>query len=84
MARGYNQFRYNTKRYNADGNELNFSESVGSADTLTEVDYKLLTELLVMNDDLTNQVTDKVLSDTLRLSDWLSIRRNPLNNQWFD
>lgn len=84
--RGYNNIGgYNTQQYNASGSELNFVESTTLTDTTIPVDYAtILYDFLFLDATLTIQVTSKSLTEVIRLADWLSIERTPVNNEWYD
>lgn len=43
-----------------------------------------LFDFLFLDEMIQIQFANKALSDTVRLADWLSIERNPSNNEWFD
>lgn len=43
-----------------------------------------LTDFIFVDDLIQIQFTNKALNDTVRLSDWLSIERTPVNNEWYD
>ena len=83
--RSYNALGgYNVRQYNADGTELSLSDSSSLTDSFPVLydavfdDFAFLSELFAI------QITSKVLSDRVRMSDWLSIERNPVNNEWYD
>lgn len=82
--RGYNQSQYNTIRYNSDGTALAFAESMTPSDgTITKSDIHTLADFLFTDEFFEIELTNKALYDVLRLSDWLSIERNPANSQWY-
>lgn len=41
-------------------------------------------DLLFLDATLQIQFSNKALSDTVRLADWLSIERTPAQNNWYD
>lgn len=83
--RGYNAMGgYNTHQYNADGSELNFSETTSLVDSFPVSYSSVFDEFIFLSELFGVQVTSKVLSDRIRISDWLSIERNPINNEWYD
>lgn len=84
MARGYNKMQYNTNRYNADGNELIFADSLGITDTdIVHIISFTLVDLVFFDDSPSLSITNHVFNETLRLSDWLSIERNPTDSEWY-
>lgn len=81
----YNETEYNVARYNAEGVEISFSDSVSVTDAAIEKFlYLSFTEFIFADETITNDFTVKSLTDTIRLSDWLSIERQSSNNRWFD
>lgn len=58
-------------------------ETVTNTDTLTNSTQKpLVGEVILSLDSLSRQITDKRLSATVRLSDWLSISNSPQSDPW--
>ena len=43
----------------------------------------ILTDFIGLDAELQIQISNKALNDIIRLSDWLSIERNPSNNEWY-
>ena len=78
----YNTFTYNTRRYNTDIFSVVLSESISNIDSdvedivLGQLDFVFMSEFFRMD------VTNKGLSDTIRLGDWLSVRQSPQSNDW--
>lgn len=82
--RGYNQFQYNTKRYNADGVELSASETFSVTDDLKKNIKTKRSESLVTSDNVAKQITQKRLSEELNLAIWINLDRDPAQNDWGD
>lgn len=61
------------------------SDSLSSADATVffSVD-QFLTDFAFLDDLIQIQFTNKALNDTIRLADWVSIERTPVNNEWYD
>lgn len=47
-------------------------------------DLTTLDDFVFLSEFIHVEITNKALNDTLRLADWLSIERNPVNNEWYD
>lgn len=61
------------------------SESISAADaTLLFAADQFLVDFIFLDAAVQIQFTNKAINDTVRLSDWLSIERNPVNNEWYD
>lgn len=54
------------------------------SDTLSFIPDILFVEGVFMPDTLRVEVSNKALDATIYLSDWLSIKRNPVNEEWGD
>lgn len=81
----YNETEYNVARYNAEGVEIAFLDSVTVADiTLEKFLFLAFAEFLFTDETITNDFTVKSLTDVIRLADWLSVERQNTNNGWFD
>lgn len=59
-------------------------ETATLADALTLSSHILFLDFLFMGDFLSVSVTNKALFDSVRMSDWLTVKRNPQNAEWFD
>lgn len=57
-------------------------ESVSSSDVRTDVFDRRFVESILHLDTLTKQITNKLLSDRIRLNDWLEMKIN--SDQWGD
>jgi len=79
----YNTFTYNTHRYNTDIFYLALSEAITSTSDDTEDTLFELVEFVFLNELTDFSVTNHVLSETIRLADWLQIERNPVDNEWY-
>lgn len=60
------------------------SDSLTLASSIIFLDSIFLADFTFMDDMIQIQFTNKALNDTIRLADWLSIERNPVNNEWFN
>lgn len=61
----------------------NLPETVTLTDLRTIVLQRSLVDFIILIDILTKQITDKRLPmETLRMSDWLSIRNSPQSDPW--
>lgn len=60
------------------------SETLAGADvTFFTTGYALI-DFMFLSEFFRIEITNKALSDTLRLADWLSIKQNPQSNDWGD
>jgi hypothetical protein len=59
-------------------------ETLAESDVLSFLPNESLQEFLFLSELFRIEVTNKSLSDTVRLADWLSIERNPTSNNWGD
>lgn len=83
--RGYNQFQYNTHRYNADGAEISLSDTVSSVDaTIPKETEQTIVDFLFLSEFVKVDVTNKALSDEIKISDWIAIKQRPQSSGWFD
>ena len=57
--------------------------TLGESTLLFAID-PVFSDFLFLDENLNIQVTNKALNDTVRLADWLSIERNPINSGWYD
>lgn len=99
-ARNYNDQRYNIDGVfhittlaesitETDGTQLAdlfkaLSDSLSESDAVVFSVDQLLSDILFIDESIQIQFTNKALSDTVRLADWLQIERNPAQNGWFD
>lgn len=60
----------------------NLTETFTEVDVLTMAMEIMFTESLFLSDYARAEITNKALSGIVRLSDWLSIERNPPTNDW--
>jgi len=82
--RGYNQLQYNAHQYNADGNEVAFSDTTTLSDVLITDVYIVLTDLAALDDLANPEISRQLLTDTVRLNDYLSIKERPQSDNWSD
>jgi len=85
----FNTQQFNTSLFNDEeliGNLLVILlfESISSTDDQVNVPNKVLTETIILNDDLHGRISIKGLADVIRLADWLTIKRDTNQNRWFD
>lgn len=59
-------------------------ETITLTDTRTMDQTRSLVEFILLVDSITKQITDKRLADSIRLQDWISVRKNPAANIWSD
>jgi hypothetical protein len=60
------------------------TDSIMASDVRIMALTHLMSDTAFFDDMIQIQFTNKALNDTLRLADWLSIERNPANNEWAD
>jgi hypothetical protein len=75
----YNGLRYNESQYQF----VLIPESVTLSDAKGIDSTKPLSDTAFLNDNLTKQVTNKGLSDSMRLADWMSKTRKD-ETEWVD
>lgn len=68
----YNNHRYNESQYQY----ILLADNVTVSDTTVKEHTKALSEFVFLLDSLTKQVTNKGLSDSVQLIDWLSKNRD--------
>lgn len=67
-----------------------FSVAKELLETMTESDVLSVTPQMILDDFIflsefhRIEITNKALNETLRVADWLSIERQPVNNEWGD
>jgi hypothetical protein len=76
----YNRIRFNESQF--DG--FHISDSFTMSDAITKSVEKTVSDISVVSDGLTKQITSKVLTDTLRINEWVSKERNPAQENWTD
>lgn len=59
-------------------------ESLSETDTILFSTETTLDDFVFLSELMRIEITNKALNDTLRISDWLSIKRNPQNVEWYD
>jgi len=65
---------YNTSRYNEQTyNYMQLNESLTLSDAALKDSTKQVSDIVFTVDNLTKQVTDKVLSEQVKLGHWISI-----------
>lgn len=57
-------------------------DSVASSDVKANTPNPVLLDTVFLQESLSKQTTSKGVSDTIRLSDWVSIKRNPGSIPW--
>lgn len=60
------------------------SDSLSISDTIILGSDLFFFDLLFLDSTILIQFTNKALMDTVRMADWVSIKRNPAQNGWFD
>lgn len=60
------------------------SDSTSLADTRTQDTVKPLADSVNLVDTVTKSITKKGLSDSIRLNDWLTVKKNPQNSEFHD
>ena len=79
----YNGFRYNEGRYNVQDLILYFTEAIAAADARMQTLSRPLVDAMILVDSLTKSITNKLLTDVIKLKDWLSIKKDPAD-PWVD
>lgn len=59
-------------------------ETITETDTIIFFSDLMLNDFVFISEFIRVEITNKALNETLRLADWLSIERNPVNNEWYD
>ena len=80
----YNGFKYNEGRYNVNDLILYFTEAMSAAETRANALIRNLVDAILSADSMTKSIANKVLTETLRLYDWLSMKKNPPADPWND
>lgn len=84
----FNQSQFNEESFNELITGIDYTliltESVGSTDQNSNIPEKVLSETIFAQDDLQGKIRIKGLADTIRLADWLTIKRNPSLEIWSD
>lgn len=81
ICSGYNSFQYNAGSYNCQiPHDL---VTLLDATVLKTIGINL-TDFIIIDENLTKQITAKVLTDTARLADWLTAKQNPQTIEWGD
>lgn len=66
-----------------DAIDLSFNEVQNvSVDTLSKTVILRPVDTVLSVDNTSRQITDKRVSDTLRLSDWLEVKQSPQSDPW--
>jgi hypothetical protein len=60
------------------------TELITDTDTLSLSAILVLNDFIFLSEYFRIEITNKALHDTIRLADWLSIERTPVNNEWAD
>jgi len=60
------------------------SDSISETDAIFFGANPLLDEFIFLSETFRIEVTNKALNEIVRTADWLSIERNPVNNEWYD
>lgn len=82
----YNQRNYNVPNYNSTGilHTLSLTESSSPSDTRSIVGVLNKVEAILGVDNAIVLLFARLLSDRIRVNDWLKIKRKKSNSQWFD
>jgi hypothetical protein len=67
-----------------DALDLTFNETLGLNDTQALNPMINIIDAILLVDALTKSISDKRLNETIRLQDWLSIKKKPAANIWGD
>ena len=78
----YNEIQYNGGRYNIQDLILFLVESIGSADTESVSAIRGFVEAIILLDATQKEVVGKIISEDLRLNDWLEIKNSPQSDPW--
>jgi hypothetical protein len=60
------------------------TELITDVDILAFSGIHVLNDFIFLSEYFRIEITNKALNDTIRLADWLSIERTPVNNEWAD
>lgn len=60
------------------------SETITDIDTISFSSVLRPIDFIFLSEFFRIEITNKALNETLRVADWLSIERNPVNNEWYD
>ncbi len=60
------------------------SDTIGPSDALVFLASMALGDAVAIADDLTKKITNKGLSDTIRMAEWLSVNRRPAEGVFGD
>lgn len=60
------------------------SESISESDAMLFSTSQVLDDFIFISENFRIETTNKALNETLRLADWVSIERTPVNNEWYD
>lgn len=75
---------YNTRRYNEQSyNYIQLNETLNLSDSTLKDTTMLVSDIVFLTDNLTKQVTDKVMSEQIKLGHWININSKP-SNTWSD
>jgi len=85
----FNTQQFNTSLFNDEESigsllVLLLTESISSSDDEINIPNKILHETILLLDDLRGRLSSKGCQDTLRLADWLTIKRSTNQSRWFD
>lgn len=76
--------QYNTSRYNEQAfNYIQLNEIITASDTAAKDSTKQVSDIVFTTDNLTKQVTDKILSEHIEIAHWTSVTAKP-SNTWSD
>lgn len=71
----YNLVKYNAARYNVQDVSIVLADSLSPGDSRTESLNRMFVDSATLSDILTKSITQKVLSDGLKLDDWLYTKK---------
>lgn len=80
----FNEFELNEAETMGITYTLTLSETITGSDEETNVPNKVLPDTLLMFDGLHSKVIGKGCEATIRLADWLTVKRSTRQNGWFD
>lgn len=59
-------------------------ESITETDVLLFIQSPMFNDFVFLSEFIRIEITNKALNETLRLADWLTIKRKPGSNEWYD
>lgn len=92
----YNEVEYNSSNYNVNTiaklledittltDLRGFQEVITLSDAVSFYLLRTLSDYSILLDDLTKEVTDKRLTDTLTLKNWIIPAKRPQSDSWYN